>query len=71
MAEKPNERVQIKEKAEAATEWRVVIKESRESTEKTLDELSRDGWMILSIIPKPGANYSIAAYREKKRRPTQ
>ena len=51
---------------ELLKEWRYIIKMSLESTEKTLEELSRDGWEIFSVMPTPGANYAIAAYRMKQ-----
>ena len=70
MAEELNELVQVEQRA-AVKEWRYIIKMSLESTEKTLDELSRDGWVIFSVTPTASANYAIAAYREKKPRLTR
>ena len=70
MAEELNELVRV-EKAEGVKEWRYIVKMSLESTEKTLDELSRDGWVIFSIMPTAAANYAIAAFREKKLRLTR
>jgi hypothetical protein len=71
IAEELNGLVQLEDRAEAVKEWRYIIKMSLESTEKTLDELSEGGWVIFSVMPTAGANYAIAAYREKKLRLTR